>query len=322
MILRILALLTGIPLLLLGLLATIIAVGMIGDPGQQGGPTAVAAQIIVVVFMVGVTTAGALLCWLGLRKHRPRTAEVTPVPNRQPAAVEIDSASRRWESENSANFQAFHAGESSGNVALAEPSIGLEDDFGRAQDFGESDEQAFYGADSPMPEAEDTFHIGTSGQLIGTCGPGMSGQLHYYVIGGVVVAVGLAMMIVLQFVHGAADPAIASKIGLWGGGGLMLFGATLVALQLTRVPQIISLYDDHLEVESGSKLRRIALDQIAGLHVQEFYEHRFAPQTLLVTVHIKGDRKLKFSTALGGDAELIVSCLADIAPDVVFHDFG
>ena len=149
----------------------------------------------------------------------------------------------------------------------------------------------------------------------------MSGRLHYYLVGGLVIAVGLAVMIGLQVAPGAADPATAGKVGVWLGGGLVLFGGVMIVLQVTRVPQIISLYDDRLEEESGSKLRSVPLDQIAGLQLQEFYEHRFAPQTFLVTVHVNGDRCLKFSTALGGDADLIVRCLADIASDVEVREF-
>jgi hypothetical protein len=149
----------------------------------------------------------------------------------------------------------------------------------------------------------------------------MSGQLHYHLVGGLVVVVGFAVMIGLQVAPGAADPATASKVGLGLGSGLVLFGGVIVALQLMRVPQIVSLYDDRLEEESGSKRRSIRLDQIIGLHLQEFYEHRFAPQTFLVTVRMNGERDLKFSTALGDDADLIVRCLADIAPDVEVREF-
>jgi hypothetical protein len=149
----------------------------------------------------------------------------------------------------------------------------------------------------------------------------MSGQLHYHFIGGLVIVVGFAVMIGLQVAPGAADPATASKVGFALGGGLVLFGGVMVALQLMRVPQIVLLYDDRLEEESGSTLRTIRLDQIVGLQLQEFYEHRFAPQTFLVTIRVNGQRNIKFSTALGGDANLIVRCLADIAPDVEVREF-
>ena len=67
------------------------------------------------------------------------------------------------------------------------------------------------------------------------------------VVGGLVVVVGFAVMIGLQVAPGAADPATASKVGLGLGSGLVLFGGAIVALQLMRVPQIVSLYDDRLE---------------------------------------------------------------------------
>jgi hypothetical protein len=177
--------------------------------------------------------------------------------------------------------------------------------------------------DPPALESNQppVFQIGTSGQLIGKCGPKMSGQFHYYLIGGIVVAVGFAVMFGLRFAPGAADPESARSVGLWLGGGLALFGFVLIALQLMRVPQVITLYDDRLEEECGSTFRTIRLADISSLHLQEFYEHRFAPQTFLVTLNVNGQRKLKFSTALGGDADLIVSCLADIVPDVQVRDF-
>jgi hypothetical protein len=174
---------------------------------------------------------------------------------------------------------------------------------------------------SAVHDGREASQIGTTGRLIGKCGPKMSGQLHYYFVGGLVVVVGFAVMIGLQVAPGAADPATASKVGLWLGGGLVLFGGAIVASQLMRVPQIVSLYDDRLEEESGSKLRTIRLGQIIGLQLQEFYEHRFAPQTFLVTVRVNGQRDLKFSTALGDDADLIVNCLADIVPDVEIREF-
>lgn len=328
MILRTLALLIGIPIVLLGFLATVIAVGMVGNPGQQGGPALIAAQVIVVVLMAGVTMTGAMLCWFGVRKRTARVVEGAPAPRQQTTAAELDTAAQQWESAGSATTpaiasQAVAAAVSSSSVAIAEPPAGQDDGFGDDHHFSECDVQPSYQVDMPIPhDDEATFHIGATGQLIGTCGPQMSGQLHYYLIGGLVIAAGLGMMIVLQFVHGAGDPATTSKIGLWGGGGLALFGGFLIALKLAETPQTISLYDDRLDVESGSRVRSIALDRITSLHLQEFYEHRFAPQTLLVTVNINGDRKLKFSTALGGDADLIVRCLADIAPDVVFREFA
>ena len=58
MILRAFALLIGIPLTLLGLLAVVTAVGMVGNPGPQGGPPPIAAQVIGVIIMAGVAATG------------------------------------------------------------------------------------------------------------------------------------------------------------------------------------------------------------------------------------------------------------------------
>ena len=195
------------------------------------------------------------------------------------------------------------------------PPADHDESFDYADGPGDFDEQLNVESESlsPVDDDHEAFQIGTTGRLIGKCGPKMSGQLHYYLVGGIVIVVGFAVMIGLQVAPGAADPATASKLGFGLGGGLVLFGGAIIALQLIRVPQIVSLYDDRLEEVSGSKLRTIRLDQVIGLHLQEFYEHRFAPQTFLVTVRVNGDRNLKFSTALGDDANLIVRCLADIA---------
>ena len=332
MILRALALLVGVPLLLIGLHATVIAVGMVGDPGPQGGQPPIAAQVITVVLMAGITITGAALFWLGVRKRSQRLAADTSSSGSHITTQEFDTVVRPRETAGGSTTSAYAspplvAASNSSSVAIEQPSTTLHESLGYAQgyaqDQGDFDEQfrEEVESSSPSDDGQESFQVGTTGRLIGKCGPKMSGQLHYYFVGGLVIAVGLAVMIGLQVAPGAADPATAGKVGLWLGGGLVLFGGAMIALQLTRVPQIISLYDDRLEEESGSKLRTVPLDQIASLQLQEFYEHRFAPQTFIVTVHVNGDRSLKFSTALGDDADLIVRCLADIAPDVEVREF-
>jgi hypothetical protein len=328
MILRTLALLVGVPLLLIGLLATVIAVRMVGNPGLQGGPPLITAQVIIVVLLAGVTITGAALCWLGVRKRSQRAAADISPSSKRVSAAESDAVAPQWEPTGGSTTPAYSSGSvatatSSASVAILQPPTAQHESFGYAQDPGDFDEHLSPEVDSWSPGDDDqtAFQIGTTGRLIGKSGPKMSGQLHYYVMGGLSITVGIAVMIWPQVAPGAADPATASKVGLWLGGGLMLFGGALIALKLCQSPQIVSLYDDRLEEDSGSKLRTIPLGQIARLQLQEFYEHRFAPQTFLVTVHMIGDRKLKFSTALGGDADLIVRCLADIATDVEVREF-
>jgi hypothetical protein len=328
MILRAFALLIGVPLVLLGLLAVVIAVGMVGNPGPQGGPPPIAAQVIGVVIIAGVPATGAALCWLGLRKRSKPGIADTSASARSLATPELATAAPS-QNPTDALPTAMHtstcvaAAPSSAGLATMSPPADHDEAFDYADGPGDYDEQLNEETESLslVDDGREAFRIGTTGRLIGKCGPKMSGQLHYHLVGGLVVVVGFAVMIGLQVAPGAADPATASKVGLGLGSGLVLFGGAIVALQLMRVPQIVSLYDDRLEEESGSKRRSIRLDQIIGLHLQEFYEHRFAPQTFLVTVRMNGERDLKFSTALGDDADLIVRCLADIAPDVEVREF-
>ncbi len=328
MILRALALLCGVPLFLIGLLATVLAIGMVGDPAPQGGPPPIAAQVIVAILMVGVTAAGAALCWLGVRRRAPRrTAEASPAEN-PPAGQITDTFALPQETAVRLTAPAYAlptvAAATGSPVATIQPSATLHESFGHFQDQGDFHQQFRQQLDSlsPADDDDEPFRIGTTGQLVGKCGPNLSGQLHYYVIGGLVIAVGLAIMIWLQIDPGAANPVTAGKVGLWLGGGLILFGGAMIGLQLTRVPQVISLYDNRLEIASGDKLRTVRLDHIADLHLQEFYEHRFAPRTFAVTLHVNGDRSVTFSTALGGDADLIVRCLADIATNVEVRQFA
>jgi hypothetical protein len=326
----------GIPLTLIGLLAVAVGIGMVGNPGPQGGPPPIAAQVIAVLIIAGVPALGIVLCWLGLRRRsKPKTAD-TPVAATGPSAPELVVAAPPQDPAGGLPT----ATDPSPSVAAAPGSAGLatmsppadhDDSFGYADGPGDYDEQLSGDYDeqpseepessSPVDDGRETFQVGASGRLIGKCGPKMSGQFHYYVIGGGVVVAGFAVMIGLNVAPGAADPATASKLGFGLGSGLVLFGGAILGSQLMRAPQTILLYDDRLEEESGDKRRTIRLDQIVGLHLQEFYEHRFAPQTLLVTVRVNGQRDLKFSTALGDDADLIVQCLADIAPDVEVREF-
>ena len=338
MILRAFALLIGVPLTLLGLLAVAISVGMVGNPGPQGGPPPIAAQVIAVIIMAGVPATGVALCWLGLRKRsKPGTANTSTsaISHATPelatainlASPELAAAQPRDPTAGlptaTHTSPCVAAAPSSPGLATMSPPADHDESSDYADGPGDYDQQFNEESESlsPVDDGQGAFQIGTTGRLIGKCGPKMSGQLHYHFVGGLVVVVGFAVMIGLQVAPGAADPATASKVGLGLGGGLILFGGAIIALQLMRVPQIISLYDDRLEEESGSKLRTIRLGQIVGLHLQEFYEHRFAPQTFLVTVRVNGQHNLKFSTALGDDASLIVRCLADIAPDVEVREF-
>jgi hypothetical protein len=328
MILRALALLTGVPLLLLGLLAVVTAIGMVGNPGPQGGPPPIAAQVIGVAIMAGIAVTGGALIWVGVRKRSKPVSAGTSQPSMGVTPPELVTSVSPLESDDGLATAAYvsptvAAAPSSAGLATMPAPAATAGSFAYVPAPADYDEPS-RGEFESMSLGDDdggAFQIGTSGQLIGKCGPKMSGQLHYYFVAGVVVAVGVAVMIGLRVAPGAADPATAAAVGLWLGGALILFGGVIVALQLTRGPQTIVLYDDRLEEELGSKRRTVPLDHVAALHLQEFYEHRFAPQTFLVTVHVSGGRNLKFSTALGGDADLIVRCLADIAPDVEIREF-
>ena len=124
MILRALALLVGVPLFLIGLLATVIAVGMVGDPGPQGAQLAIAAQVITVVLMVGVTITGAALSWLGVRKRSQRLAADTSPSGSQTAAREFDTVVRPRETVGGSTTPAYAlpsvvAATSSSCVAIA-----------------------------------------------------------------------------------------------------------------------------------------------------------------------------------------------------------
>ena len=245
MILRALALLVGVPLLLIGLLATVIAVGMVGDPGPQGGQPPIAAQVITVVLMAGITITGAALFWLGVRKRSQRLAADTSSSGSHITTQEFDTVVRPRETAGGSTTSAYAspplvAASNSSSVAIEQPSTTLHESLGYAQgyaqDQGDFDEQfrEEVESSSPSDDGQESFQVGTTGRLIGKCGPKMSGQLHYYFVGGLVIAVGLAVMIGLQVAPGAADPATAGKVGLWLGGGLVLFGGAMIALQLTR----------------------------------------------------------------------------------------
>jgi hypothetical protein len=311
---------------------------MVGNPGPQGGPPPIAVQVIGVVIIAVVPGTGTVLCWLGLRKRsKPEFGDTAPTKLGQvgtPASAtslatpQLATAASRQDPTDGLlaaahNLPRGAAATSPVAVATMAPPADHGGFFDYDDTPGDYDERFSEESDSlaPADDGQETFQIGTTGRLIGKCGPKMSGQLHYHLVGGLVIVVGVALMIILHVAPGAADPATAGKVGLGLGGGLILFGGAMVALQLMRVPQIISLYDDRLEEESGSRLRSIRLDQIIGLRLQEFYEHRFAPQTFLVTVCVNCQRDLKFSTALGDDADLIVRCLADIAADVEVREF-
>jgi hypothetical protein len=149
----------------------------------------------------------------------------------------------------------------------------------------------------------------------------MSGQTHYYVIGAVELVLAFVVMFFAESIAKPGDEEMARKIGLVIGGLLGLKGFAMIAAQLLRTPQEIILYGDRIEEKRGEKIRKIPLDQIAAMKLQEFYEHRFAPQTYNVTLEVRGDSNLKFSTALGGDADKIVEYLAEIVPDVQVREF-
>jgi hypothetical protein len=290
---------------------------------------------VVGVFIIsGVPAMGVLLCWLGVRTRSKPKIAVAPASASHIDTPELATVTSPQQSNDDLVVETSRVAEtpSSPCAAAAPSSVAVATltppaDFDQSLHYengpepsdipsnGEFDSSALAG------DGQETFQIGSTGQLIGKCGPKMSGQAHYHLIGGLVIVVGIAVMIGLNVAPGAADPATAGKIGLALGGGLILFGGAMIALQLTRAPQVIWLYDDRLEEESGSKRRTIPLEQIFGLRLQEFYEHRLAPQTFLATVRINGQRDLKFSTALGDDADLIVRCLADIAADVEVREF-
>ena len=64
-----------------------------------------------------------------------------------------------------------------------------------------------------------------------------------------------------------------------------------------------------------------ALGASRHLELREFYEHRFAPQTLIVTATIAGQKLLRFSSALEGQSREIISRLCEVAPRVETKQF-
>jgi len=161
------------------------------------------------------------------------------------------------------------------------------------------------------------------GRLIGRCGPEQDGQLHYVVMGVILlVFAGLCFIAPWTFMKPKpGDEQMIQIVSLLATAVCALFGVVLTFGPLMARAQTILLFEGGLLEHIGSKSRLIQVEEIQHLRLQEFYEHRFAPRTFNLQARVPGQRDLKFSSSLRGDGEKIIAYLADHVANVEMVPF-
>jgi hypothetical protein len=151
------------------------------------------------------------------------------------------------------------------------------------------------------------------GAFIAKCGPQEAGLTNYLVFGTIALLVGVGCFLAPDLIL-RPKPADAAAVK----GFLWLFGAltSLAGLGMMWKPlfgqnQEILLYERGLVERVGAISYGIALDEIEQLRVQEWYDNRFAPRTFNVRAKVRGERELKFSSALRGESDRIIAYLAE-----------
>jgi hypothetical protein len=286
-ILRGISVLIGLVLLLLGGATAALAVhDLVANLNQPGpGKFGLDVQIVAIGILVVVTLFGAVLIWLGLRRGKP-AAEIKP-------AVEIGFS----------------------NPSVAAPAPSATTAFPSAT-----------AAARPVAAATDSVITGVPvelGRLIGRCGPEQDGQLHYVVMGVILlVFAGLCFIAPWTFMKPKpGDEQMIQIVSLLATAVCALFGVVLTFGPLMARAQTILLFEGGLLEHVGSKSRLIQVEEIQHLRLQEFYEHRFAPRTFNLQARVPGQRDLKFSSSLRGDGEKIVAYLADHVANVEMVPF-
>jgi hypothetical protein len=117
-----------------------------------------------------------------------------------------------------------------------------------------------------------------------------------------------------RFIEIKIDPALAAKLALLPAGIGVAAAILYLWSPLFGAPQAIELYERGIVERLGKRIRRIDLEAIEHLRLQEWYEHRFADRTFNVQAQVHGQPKLAFNTALRGEAERIIGYLADKIP--------
>lgn len=325
---RMISLALGIPVFLFGLLATIVAVGMIGGPGPQGAQAVVGVQIVIAGIMAATAIAGGCMIWFALRGRTSQQTQAWEHQSTSTSANQTRSAQDAF-SEPMNDVQAWMAAHNMGvPTSSLTRQMGIDATHSGTALLDPPDEvrSVLSSTGEEFDDIETSYGLlprePGSGVLLGTCGPKKSGNMLSYLFGGIEIVVGAFCFGFLEFFAKPGHEEAARVAGYWCGGLLLLKGFALVAMEMLRPPQKLTMYDDRLVEEKGDNERTIPVDEISKMHIQEFFEHRFADQIFNVTLTIRDGEKLKFSTDLGGDAELIVDFLSQVVPDVSYREFS
>ena len=320
MVLRILAFVLGTPIFLVGLLATYVAVDLMLNPAP-GKQHALAVHIIGIAIMVVPVVVGALLLKFSLlpkkRSQQLNQSKTPPPQDVRPMPPEVQPTEQTEEQPTDRTFEeveAFPPSRPESAVTVLSPATKKAVPASRR-------EPAFEFPSSATTRAS----AAPTGQLLAECGPKKSGQTHYIVIGFLMIVLGCVAMAIPEKIVPPKKPADAGMIrtaGLCFGGVITLFGLGMMAGPLFGPAQRIRLYDDKLVEEKGNRTREIGFDGIASVEIQEWYEHRFAPQTFKVKVKVSGQPDLAFSSALVGNSERIIRFLAEHSSDTQVTEFA
>ncbi|MCA9258452.1 MAG: hypothetical protein KDA61_04595 [Planctomycetales bacterium] len=151
---------------------------------------------------------------------------------------------------------------------------------------------------------------------LAACGPDLGRKRRGYVLAAMIIALGFAVVVGVRFIPGASSHDQARTVGMGMGVALVALGGVLLAMQITRAAQSLTLYCDHLVERRGERSRILPLTEIVLVRLKPHKSRRLGRPAVQVTVQFRTLADLSFSTELGSGADVIMRCVAKIAPEV------